>query len=61
MSENEPNQDEPRIFTLTEAERTLREIKPMLAEAVACRQKLGEAEEQVSQIASRIMLLAECW
>ena len=57
MSDQEPIQDEPRIFTLTEAERTLREIEPLLVEAVACRKKLGEAEEQVSQIASRIMLM----
>jgi hypothetical protein len=57
MSDQEPNSEEQRIFTLTEAERTLREIEPMLVEAVACRRKLGEAEEQVSQIASRIMLM----
>jgi len=57
MSDQESNQDEQRIFTLTEAERTLREIEPLLVEAVACRRKLGEAEDQVSQIASRIMLL----
>jgi hypothetical protein len=57
MSEQDPTQDEQRIFTLTEAERTLREIEPLLVEAVACRRKLGETEEQVSQIASRIMLM----
>ena len=57
MSEQEPNHDEPRIFTLKEAERTLREIEPLLVAAVACRRKLGETEEQVSQIASRIMLM----
>jgi hypothetical protein len=57
MSGQEPNSEEPRIFTLSEAERTLREIEPMLVEAVACRRKLGEAEEQVSQIVSRIMLM----
>ena len=57
MSDEDPIPEEQRIFTLTEAERTLREIEPLLVEAVACRRKLGEAEEQVSQIASRIMLL----
>ena len=57
MSDQESNQDEQRIFTLKEAERTLREIEPLLVEAVACRRKLGEAEEQVSKIASRIMLM----
>jgi hypothetical protein len=57
MSDHGPNQEEPRLFTLAEAERTLREIEPLLVEAVASRRKLGEAEEQVSQIASRIMLM----
>ncbi len=58
MPDQEPNQgDEPRLFTLTEAERTLREIEPLLVEAVECRRKLGEAEEQLGQITSRILMM----
>jgi hypothetical protein len=58
MADEDPNQqDEPRIFTLTEAERTLREIEPLLVEAVESRRKLSEAEEQVAQITARIQVM----
>lgn len=58
MSDQDPNQEnEQRIFTLLEAERTLREIEPLLADAVDCRRKLAGAEEQLSQIVSRIMMM----
>ncbi len=58
MSDQDANpENEQRIFTLTEAERTRREIEPMLLEAMDCRRKLGEAEEKLGKIASRIMMM----
>jgi len=49
---NEEN--EPRIFTLTEAERTRREIEPVLIEAIEVRRKLSPLDDQLSAIAARI-------
>jgi hypothetical protein len=58
MADQEPNQEnEQRLFTLTEAERTRREIEPLLVEAVDCRRKLSDAEEQLGAITSRIMVM----
>lgn len=58
MPDEDPNlENEQRIFTLTEAERTLREIEPLLVEAVDCRRKLAEAEDQLVQISTRIQLM----
>jgi hypothetical protein len=47
MSDEPQEPQEPRIFTLTEAERTRREIEPLLIEAMDARRKLS----------SRIMLM----
>lgn len=58
MADQDPNQEnEQRIFTLSEAERTLREVEPLLAAAVDCRRKLADAEERLGQITSRIMMM----
>jgi hypothetical protein len=60
MADDDPNQEqeqEPRLFTLTEAERTLREIEPLLVEAVESRRQLAEAEEKVAAITSRIQVM----
>jgi hypothetical protein len=58
MADQDPNQEnEERIFTLPEAERTLREVEPLLASAVDCRCKLADAEEKLGQITSRIMMM----
>lgn len=58
MADEEPNQEgEQRLFTLNEAERTLREIEPLLVEAVDCRKKLADMEEQMGAITSRIILM----
>ncbi|HJY86523.1 MAG TPA: DUF2203 domain-containing protein [Candidatus Acidoferrales bacterium] len=48
---------EPKLFTLTEAERTRREVEPLLLEAIDCRRKMGELDKKLSQIANRIMLM----
>ncbi len=58
MPDQDPNQEnEQRIFTLIEAERTLREVEPLLVSAVDCRKKLAESEEKLGQITSRIMMM----
>lgn len=55
MSEDSEPREE-RIFTLTEAERTRREIEPQLIEAMDSRRKLAEADEQLGEIATRIIM-----
>ncbi len=48
---------EPRLFTLTEAERTRQELEPILIEAMGCRRKMAELDENLSRLANRIMLM----
>ena len=52
--ENEQNEQEPRLFTLTEAERTRREIEPVLIEAIELRKKLAPLVEELGAISARI-------
>ncbi len=42
---------------MTEAERTRRELEPILLEAMDCRRKMAELDQNLGQIANRIMLL----
>lgn len=53
----EPEEQEPRLFSLTEAERTRRDIEPVLLEAMDCRRKIGDLDEQLGQLATRIQLM----
>lgn len=48
---------EPRLFTVSEAERTRREVEPILIEAMDCRRKVSELDENLAHVAHRIMLL----
>ena len=48
---------EPRIFTLSEAEQTRREVEPILVEAMEGRKKLAELDQNLAQIANRILLM----
>lgn len=48
---------EPKLFTLTEAERTRRELEPTLIQAIDCRRKVAELDENLSRVANRIMLM----
>jgi hypothetical protein len=58
MADQEQNEDrEPRIFTLTEAERTRRDLEPVLVEAIECHRKMSELDSVLSALASRIMLM----
>lgn len=56
MADEEPEQNEGRLFTLTEAERTRREIEPTLIEAMGGRRKLAEAEMSLAKLATKIMM-----
>jgi hypothetical protein len=46
--------NEQKLFTLTEAERTRRELEPVLIEAIDARRKLAPLDEELSDIATRI-------
>lgn len=52
--ENEQEAPEPRLFTLTEAERTRREVEPVLIEAIELRKKLAPLVEELGAISARI-------
>ena len=50
----EPEEQEPRLFTLAEAERTRREVEPVLIEAIETRRKLAPLDEELTALAARI-------
>jgi len=52
--ENEQEAPEPKLFTLTEAERTRREIEPVLIEAIELRKKLAPLVEELGAISAHI-------
>ncbi len=49
--------DEPKLFTLTEAERTRIEVEPFLIEAMEARRKLAELAEALAEIANHIQMM----
>ena len=62
MADNDEERDdqpeEPqRLFTLTEAERTRRELEPFLIEAIGARKKLNTLEEELTAVSTRILML----
>jgi hypothetical protein len=50
-------ESEPRLFSLTEAERTRREVEPLLVEVVEVRRKELDLEEKLSAVANRILIM----
>ena len=46
--------DEGKLFSLTEAERTRVQLEPLLLEAMETRRKLAEAEKKLSALGERI-------
>jgi hypothetical protein len=50
----EPEDQEPKLFTLTEAERTRREVEPVLIEAIELRRKFAPLDEQLTALAAKI-------
>jgi len=45
------------LFTLTEAERTRRELEPFLVEAIGARKKLNVLEQELAAVSTRIMMM----
>jgi hypothetical protein len=55
LMDNEEN--EPKLFSLTEAERTRREVEPLLIEAMEVRRKVADLDEKLSAVANRILIM----
>ncbi len=51
------DEEEPKLFTLTEAERTRREIEPVLIEAMEARRKLLPLDEELGTLSARIQTM----
>jgi hypothetical protein len=51
------DEEEPKLFTLTEAERTRREIEPVLIEAMETRRKLLPLDEELGTLSARIQTM----
>lgn len=49
-------QDEPKLFTLREAERTRQELEPLLIEAMEARRRAAEMQSSLARLAGRIMM-----
>lgn len=50
-------QPEPRLFTLTEAERARKDLEPFLVEAMDCRRKLSGLDKDLTTVSARIMMM----
>ena len=50
-------ENEPRMFSLTEAERARQEVEPLLIEAMGVRRKVGELNEKLGVVANRIQMM----
>lgn len=61
MADEDQDQDAPeqppKLFSLTEAEHTRRQLEPVLVEAMDCRKRLSELEHSLSAVTSRIMMM----
>jgi hypothetical protein len=56
--EQDESPEQPqRLFTLTEAERTRKELEPFLVEAIGVRKKLNLLEQDLAAISTRIMMM----
>jgi hypothetical protein len=51
------DEEVPKLFTLTEAERTRRQLEPVLIEAVETRRKLLPLEEELGALSARIQTM----
>ena len=50
-------ENEPKLFSLTEAERARRELEPVLIEAMENRRKVADLDETLSSVANRILMM----
>jgi hypothetical protein len=55
LMDNEEN--EPKLFSLSEAERARREVEPLLIEAMESRRKMEDLDEKLSAVANRILMM----
>ncbi|HXC31380.1 MAG TPA: DUF2203 domain-containing protein [Verrucomicrobiae bacterium] len=53
----DPEQQEPKLFSLSEAERARRELEPLLVDAMEGRRQMGDLEDSLSAIANRIQIM----
>ena len=57
FEKNEQEEPPKRLFTLKEAERTRKEIEPVLAEAMGCRKTLAGLAQDLAEVSSRINIM----
>jgi hypothetical protein len=50
-------ENEPKLFSLKEAERARRELEPVLMEAMENRGKVADLDEQLSAVSNRIQMM----
>ena len=50
-------ENEPKLFSLTEAERTRREVEPLLIEVMEVRHKMSDLDDQLGAVGNRILLM----
>ena len=50
-------ENEPKLFSLSEAERARREVEPLLVEAMEVRRKAEELDEKLSAVSNRILMM----
>jgi hypothetical protein len=55
--QNDEPERGPRIFSLSEAERTRRDLEPVLMEAMDSRKKVSALDEILNALSSRILLM----
>lgn len=55
--QDDKSEPEPRLFTLTEAERARQELEPFLVEAMDCRKKLAGLETDLTAVSARITMM----
>ena len=53
----EPEEHEPKLFSLSEAERARRQVEPLLIDAMEGRRKMADLEENMSAISNRIQIM----
>jgi hypothetical protein len=53
----DPEENEPKLFSLPEAEHARRQVEPLLIEAMEGRRKMADLEESLGAIANRIQIM----
>jgi hypothetical protein len=55
--EDQDQDQEPKLFSLSEAERARRQVEPLLIDAMEGRRKMADLEESMSAISNRIQIM----